>query len=134
LPGYQARLVDCAEEAARGLLGGLGMGTGDIDLLVAAPSSPGFLDPLRVRLGIPGDRVAYVSEDLDGAYSAGPIAALQAAARSGRLAKARDTLLLAAGPGITVCSPCTASRRSERQKITTGYRTLRGRSRPARRA
>jgi 3-oxoacyl-[acyl-carrier-protein] synthase III len=43
-----------------------------------------------------------VTEDLDGAYSAGPIAALQAAVRSGRLGEARNTLLLAAGAGVTV--------------------------------
>jgi 3-oxoacyl-[acyl-carrier-protein] synthase III len=101
-PGYQARLADCAEEAARRFLRRLGMGPGDIDLLVPAPSAPGFLDALRARLDIPGDRVAYVTEDLDGAYTSGPIAALQAAIRSGRLAEARNTLLLAAGAGITV--------------------------------
>jgi 3-oxoacyl-[acyl-carrier-protein] synthase-3 len=101
-PGYQARLADCAEEAARRFLRRLGMGIGEIDLLVPAPSSPGFLDTLRMRLGVPGDRVAYVAEDLAGAYTAGPIAALQAAVRSGRFGEARTTLMLAAGAGITV--------------------------------
>jgi 3-oxoacyl-[acyl-carrier-protein] synthase-3 len=101
-PGYHARLVDCAEEAAHRFLRRLGMGIGDIDLLVPAPSSPGFLDALRLRLGVPGDRVAYVAEDLAGAYTAGPIAALQAAVRSGRLGGARNTLMLAAGAGITI--------------------------------
>jgi 3-oxoacyl-[acyl-carrier-protein] synthase III len=101
-PGYQDRLVDCAEEAARRFLHHLGMGIADIDLLVPAPSSPGFLDPLIARLGVPGDRVAYVAEDLEDAYTTGPIAALQAAVRSGRLGEARQTLMLAAGAGITV--------------------------------
>ncbi len=101
-PGYQARLVDCAEEAAHRFLRRLGMGIGDIDLLVPAPSSPSFLDPLRLRLGVPGDRVAYVAEDLQGAYTTAPIAAVQAAIRSGRLGEARQTLMLAAGAGITV--------------------------------
>jgi len=101
-PGYQARLVDCAEEATHRFLSRLGMSMGDIDLLVPAPSSPGFVDTLRVRLGIPGDRVAYVPEDLQGAYTTGPIAALQAAMKSGRLGEARNTLMLAAGAGITV--------------------------------
>ena len=100
-PGYQDRLVDCAEEATRHFLRRLGMGIGEIDLLVPAPPAPGFLDPLRVRLGLPGDRVAYVAEDLAGTYSTAPIAALQAAIRSG-LSEARTTLLLAAGAGITV--------------------------------
>jgi 3-oxoacyl-[acyl-carrier-protein] synthase III len=101
-PGYQARLADCAEEASRRFLRRLGLGWGEIDLLVPAPSSPGFLDALLSRLGVPGDRVAYVPEDLDGTYTAGPIAALQAAIRSGRLGEARTTLMLAAGAGITV--------------------------------
>jgi 3-oxoacyl-[acyl-carrier-protein] synthase-3 len=101
-PGYHARLADCAEEAAHRFLRRLGMGIGEIDLVVAAPLSPDFLDPLRVRLGVPGDRVAYVAEDLAGAYTTGPIAALQAAVRSGRLAEARNVLMLAAGAGITV--------------------------------
>ena len=101
-PGYQERLADCAEEATRRFLRRLGLGIGDIDLLVPAPSTPGFLDPLRARLGIPGDRVAYTPEDLEGTHTAGPIAALQAAIRSGRLDEAENTLLLAAGAGITV--------------------------------
>ncbi len=101
-PGYQARLVDCAEDATRRFLGRLGMGIGEIDLLVPASSASDFLDPLRARLGIPGDRVAYTAEDLAGAYTTGPIAALQAATKSGRLGDARNTLMLAAGAGITV--------------------------------
>jgi len=101
-PGYQARLADCAEEAAHRFLRGLGMDISQIDLLVPAPSSPGFLDHLRVRLGVPGDRVAYVTEDLEGTYTTGPIAALQAGIKSGRLGEARNTVMLAAGAGLTV--------------------------------
>jgi 3-oxoacyl-[acyl-carrier-protein] synthase III len=101
-PGYQARLVDCAEEATHRFLHGLGMDISQIDLLVPSPSSAEFLDSLKVRLGVPGDRVAYVAEDLEGTYTTGPIAALEAAVRSGRLGEARDTLMLAAGAGITV--------------------------------
>ena len=52
-PGYHARLVDCAEEATRRFLHGLGMDISEIDLLVPAPSSPDFLDRLRARLGVP---------------------------------------------------------------------------------
>jgi 3-oxoacyl-[acyl-carrier-protein] synthase III len=101
-PGYLARLADCAEEATRRFLHRVGLGIAGIDLLVPAPAAPDFLDTLRLRLGVPGDRVAYTPEDLDGAYTTGPIAALQAAARSGRLAEAENTLLVAAGAGITV--------------------------------
>ncbi|MGO8893466.1 MAG: 3-oxoacyl-[acyl-carrier-protein] synthase III C-terminal domain-containing protein [Streptosporangiaceae bacterium] len=101
-PGYHDRLVDCAEEATHRFLRRLGMGIGEIDLFVPAPSFPDFLDPLKVRLGIPGDRIAYVTEDLECAYTTGPIAALQAAIKSGRLVEARNTVMLAAGAGITV--------------------------------
>jgi 3-oxoacyl-[acyl-carrier-protein] synthase III len=101
-PGYHARLADCAEEAARRFLRRVGLGVEDIDLLVPTPSVPEFLDPLRARLGVPGDRVAYTPEDLEGTYTTGLIAALQAATKLGRLAEARNTLLLAAGPGVTV--------------------------------
>ena len=101
-PGYTDRLADCAEEATRHSLHRLGMGSGDIDLLVPAPAWAGFLDPLWMRLGIPGDRVAYTPEDLDGAHVAGPIAALQAAIKSGRLGESGNTLMVTAGAGITV--------------------------------
>ena len=101
-PGYQARLVDCAEDATRHFLRRAGLGVEDIDLLVPAPARAGIIDPLRARLGIPGDRVAYTPEDLEGSYTTGPIAALQAAIKSGRLGEARNALLLAAGAGITV--------------------------------
>jgi 3-oxoacyl-[acyl-carrier-protein] synthase III len=101
-PGYAARLADCAEEASRRFLRRLGMSWGEIDLVVPAPASPDFFDVLMARLGVPGDRVAYTAEDLEGAYTTGPIAALQAAIRSGRLGEARNTLMLTAGAGITV--------------------------------
>jgi 3-oxoacyl-[acyl-carrier-protein] synthase III len=101
-PGYQARLADCAEEATRGFLRKLGMDIADVDLLVPAPSAPEFLDALRERLGVPGDRVAYTPEDLEGTHTTGPITAVQAAIRSGRLGEAENTLVLAAGSGITV--------------------------------
>ncbi len=51
----------------RRFLDRLEMSIGDIDLLVPAPLYADFCDPLRLRLGIPGDRVAYVPEDLEGA-------------------------------------------------------------------
>ena len=101
-PGYQARLVDCAEEAAHRFLRRMGLGIGDIDLLIPAPAVAEFVDGLRARLGVPGDRVAFTPEDLAGTHTTAPIAALQAAIRSERLGEARNVLLLAAGAGITV--------------------------------
>jgi 3-oxoacyl-[acyl-carrier-protein] synthase III len=101
-PGYQARCADCAEEATWRFLDRLGMSMDEIDLFVPAPATPEFLDSLRVRLGVPGDRVSFTAEDMAGAYTAGTIAALEVAIKSGRLAEARNTLLLAVGAGITV--------------------------------
>lgn len=71
-----------ADAAARECLARAGRAAGDVDLH--------------------GDRVAFTGEDMAGAYTAGPIAALEAAVRSGRLAEARTVLLLAADAGITV--------------------------------
>ena len=101
-PGYLARCVDCAEEATRRFLDRLGMDITEIDLLVPAPAAPEFLESLRMRLGVPGDRVSFTAEDMAGAYTAATIVAIEAAAKSGRLAEARNTLLLAVGAGITV--------------------------------
>ncbi len=101
-PGYLARCADCAEEATWRFLSRLGMSIDEIDLLVPAPSAPEFLDPVRARLRLPGDRVIFTAEDMDGAYTAGPVAALETAMKSGRLSEARNTLVLAVGAGITV--------------------------------
>jgi 3-oxoacyl-[acyl-carrier-protein] synthase III len=101
-PGYYARLVDCAEETTHRFLHRAGLRIEDIDLLIPAPAIGDFLDQLRGRLGIAGDRVAFTAEDLSGGYTTGPIAALQAASKSGRLGEARNVLMLAAGAGITV--------------------------------
>ena len=114
-PGFHARLADCAEEATRRFVRRLGLGIEDIDLLVPAPADPDFVDRLRARLRVPGDKVAYTPEDLAGAYTTGPIAALQAAAKSGRLGEARTTLLLAAGPGATVALALYRQPDAERQ-------------------
>jgi 3-oxoacyl-[acyl-carrier-protein] synthase-3 len=100
-PGYQARCADCAVEATRHFLDQHGMSIDEIDLLIPGTSAPEFLDALRVRLGVPGDRVAYTGEDMAGAYTTGSIAALEAATKSGSLGEARTTLMLAAGAGIT---------------------------------
>jgi 3-oxoacyl-[acyl-carrier-protein] synthase III len=117
-PGYLARSVDCAAEATRRFLGRLGMGIEDVDLLIPAPSTPDFLDLLRLRLGVPGDRVAYVEENLVDAYSTGSIAALEAAVKSGRLGEARNVLMLAAGAGITIA--LALYRNAPPQEVSTG--------------
>ncbi len=54
------------------------------------------------RLELPADRVARVTAELSGVHTAGPIAALEAAERSGRLAEAKHVLFVTVGAGISV--------------------------------
>jgi len=121
-PGYQGRLADCAEEATRNFLGRLGMHLADVDLLVPAPSAPEFLDPLRERLGVPGDWIAYTPEDLEGTHTTGPIAAVQAAIRSA--GSARPGTRWCSRPGRVSRSPsrCTARRRPSGYRQPPGQR------------
>jgi 3-oxoacyl-[acyl-carrier-protein] synthase-3 len=74
----------------------------DIDLLIASQYPPHFSMRLAERLGIPGIRVAVAPYGMARAHTAGPIAALSAAMRSGAWARARHTLFVTAGAGLTI--------------------------------
>ena len=95
---YNARALECAESTARELAGAQALDLGEVDLLVATASVPGFADGLARRLGVPGERVASPADGLAGAHTAAPAVALQ----SVRLAEARTALFVSAGAGITV--------------------------------
>jgi 3-oxoacyl-[acyl-carrier-protein] synthase III len=73
---------------------------GDVDLLVATASVPGFADSLARRLGVSAERVAAPSNGVAGAHTAAPALALE----SVRLDAARTTLFVCAGAGITVAA------------------------------
>lgn len=100
-PGFRARATECAYESAGKLLADLGLGAGDVDLLIATPGR-GMADPLADRLGISPHKVLHMGERLEQAHAAEVIAAVDVARRTGRWAEAHTVLLVCAGSGITV--------------------------------
>jgi 3-oxoacyl-[acyl-carrier-protein] synthase-3 len=100
--GYRTRCVDCAEEAAARFLRSAELKAADIDLLIPSRSPIGFADELAGRLGVPTHAVAEVGEELEGAHTAGPLVALEAAMSSGQFPEARQVLFATVGAGIVV--------------------------------
>ncbi len=74
----------------------------DVDLIVSSQLPGRFPDTLARRLELSRDRIAGVTDELSGIHTAAPIAALEAAERSGRLAEARQLLFVTVGAGISV--------------------------------
>jgi 3-oxoacyl-[acyl-carrier-protein] synthase-3 len=101
-PGFAACCVERASEVAHELLAGAGLSAGDVDLVIASQYPRGFGKQVARRLGIAVDRVPLVAPELAAAHTAGPIAALEAAIESNRFARARHTLFVTAGAGITI--------------------------------
>ena len=94
---YAGRALDCAEATARELTTAQAVDLGDVDLLVATASVPGFAGSLARRLGVSAERVASPSNGVAGAHTAAPAFALE----SVRLQAAQTTLFVSAGAGIT---------------------------------
>ncbi len=97
---YAARVLECAEATARELAAAQALDLGEVDLLVATASVPGFADAFARRLGVSGERVAPLPDGLSSAHTAAPAVALE----SGRLAEASTVLFVSAGAGITVAA------------------------------
>ncbi len=95
---YASRALECAESTARELAAAQALDLGEVDLLVATASVPGFADGLARRLGVSAERVASPSDGFASAHTAAPAVALE----SVRLAAARTALFVSAGAGITV--------------------------------
>jgi 3-oxoacyl-[acyl-carrier-protein] synthase-3 len=95
---YAARALDCAESTARELAAANVLDLGEIDLLVATASVPGFADAMAKRLGVSAERVASPPDGLAAAHTAAPAVALE----SGRLEAGRTALFVSVGAGITV--------------------------------
>ena len=74
----------------------------DIDLLVPSPTPAGFADGFSQGLGVPADRIAQVDESFARVHTAGPVAALEGAMRTGQFQGARNVLFAMVGAGITV--------------------------------
>lgn len=101
-PGFAACCVDRAVEVAGGFLADAGLVANDIDLVIASQYPRGFAIQVTRRLGIPTVRLPAVPAEFAAAHTAGPIAALEAAMASGRFARARHTLFITAGAGLTI--------------------------------
>jgi 3-oxoacyl-[acyl-carrier-protein] synthase III len=97
---YAGRALDCAELTVRELTAAQAIDLGDVDLLVATASVPGFADSLARRLGVSAERVAAPSNGVAGAHTAAPALALE----SVQLQAAKTTLFVCAGAGITVAA------------------------------
>jgi len=97
---YADRALECAESTARELAAAQALDPGEVDLLIATGSVPGFADGLARRLGVSAERVASPADGLADAHTAAPAVALESAA----LAASRTTLFVSAGAGITVAA------------------------------
>jgi 3-oxoacyl-[acyl-carrier-protein] synthase-3 len=97
---YAARAIECAESTARELAAAQALDLGEVDLLVATASVPGFADALAMRLGVSAERVASLPDDLAHAHTAAPTVALE----SVELAAASTTLFVSVGAGITTAA------------------------------
>ena len=95
---YAARALECAESTARELAAAEALDLGEVDVLVATASVPGFADTLAKHLGMSAERVASPAGDLAGAHTAAPAVALESA----RLDPGSTALVVSAGAGITV--------------------------------
>ena len=106
-PEFAARCLDCAEQVVRELVGEADAPS--VDLLITSPYPAGFGPQLARRLGIAEDRVPQVPAALASAHTAGPIAALEAALEDGSFARARTSLFVTVGAGITVAAALYAA-------------------------
>src|SRR5271165_2810887 len=95
---YADRALECAESTARELAATERLDLGEVELLIATASVPGFAGELGRRLGLSGERVASPPDRLAAAHTA----ALAAALESRRLAAGCTTLFVSAGSGLTV--------------------------------
>jgi 3-oxoacyl-[acyl-carrier-protein] synthase III len=95
---YAARALECAESTVRELAGAQALELGEVDLLVATASVPGFASGLAGRLGVAAARVAAPADGLAGAHTAAPALALESVG----LEQARTALFVSAGAGLTV--------------------------------
>jgi 3-oxoacyl-[acyl-carrier-protein] synthase-3 len=101
-PEFAACCVERAAEVVRELLAGGALSIGDVDLVIASQYPRGFALAVARRLGISDDRVPEVRREFVGAHTAGPIAALEAAFATRQFVRARHTLFVTAGAGITI--------------------------------
>jgi 3-oxoacyl-[acyl-carrier-protein] synthase-3 len=101
-PEYASQCLDCTQLAIEKYAADHGLTIRELDLVATSGPSGGFPEALAARLEIPPDRVAGPTRGSRRAHTAGPIAALDSARRSGQLEAAGTALWVAVGAGITV--------------------------------
>ena len=101
-PEFAERCVEDATLVARDLLDDVDLPASAIDLVIASQYPATFARALARSLGISVDRVPNVPHALEGSHTAGPIAALEVAIDSGAFRRARHTLFVTAGAGLSV--------------------------------
>ena len=102
--GYVEACLDSAVRAAHDFLATVELRPQEIDLLVTSPGPGELPAELARRLEVPAERLARVDDAFARAHTAGPVAVLDAAMRSGRMDQARNVLLVTVGAGITVAT------------------------------
>jgi 3-oxoacyl-[acyl-carrier-protein] synthase III len=103
-PGFATQCVERGVEAASAFLEKVGVRPGQVDLLVASQYPVHFAHDVARLLGIGAEKVPRVEQALEGAHTAGPFAALEAAVRSGLFERSRKALFLTAGAGLTIAT------------------------------
>ena len=97
---YGDRALDCAEATADELVDANGLDFGEVGLLVATASVPGFGQILARRLGVSSERLAPLPDGLQGAHTAAPAVALATT----ELGAGTTALFISVGAGITVAA------------------------------
>ncbi len=101
-PSFASVCTELAADVAAAYLDRAGLRPADIDLLITSQYPRSLSLGIARQLGIPAARVPTVPRELASIHTAGPIAALEAAFASGQFARARRTLFVTVGAGITV--------------------------------
>jgi 3-oxoacyl-[acyl-carrier-protein] synthase-3 len=96
---YNDTCLSCVEESVHKLLQKRNMKQDEIDLYLPSQSPVGFTDKFRQRYG---DLKVIRVKDKGELYSVGIMAALDKAIQSERFGRARNSLFISVGPGITV--------------------------------
>jgi len=97
-PDFGARAARLAAKACAALLADHGLRSSDVDLVVASPQTPSFLETLATHVGC-GDRV-LIADGAERVHTAALLVALEAAETRGRLEAAPRVLLVSAGAGL----------------------------------
>ncbi len=98
-PDFGWRAAALAGRTAKSLLAEHDFRPADVDLVVANPLTPAFLDGLSAHAGIDSERVVDV-EGAEHVHTAALLVALAAAEEQGRLDEAHLILLVSAGAGV----------------------------------